>query len=321
MTRLSERISSNWYRPWWHNVALLPLQPLSWALVRYRWRRYGQQRRQSDSEVPVWVVGNLTVGGTGKTPLITWLVERARQLGLRPAVVSRGYGGKAPSYPLQVSAETPVEQCGDEPMLLFQRLNCPVWVDPRRARAVQAAQQHADVIFSDDGLQHYAMRRHREILVIDGQRGFGNGWLLPVGPLREPLWRRREVDIELRNGIDFCVRPMALVNAATGARRSAKALKGQRIHAVAGIGNPQRFLTTLEQLGAQVDSHWFPDHHAFKPADLEFGDPSPIVMTEKDWVKIRPFASRRMWYLQVGTVLTDAARDRLETELLKLAEQ
>lgn len=321
MSRLAQRISSGWYQSWWRNVWLLPLQPLSWAWVTLRWRRQGIDRRQPEGEVPVWVIGNLTVGGTGKTPLIIWLVDRARQLGLRPAIVSRGYGGKAKHYPLLVDDDTPVRACGDEPKLLQQRLNVPVWVDPRRDRAVAKAADEADIIFSDDGLQHYAMTRTFEILVIDAQRQFGNGWLLPVGPLREPLWRRQQVDLELCNGVDFQVRPTALVNAKTGARHSPKVLRGQTLHAVAGIGNPQRFLATLEQQGACVHCHWFDDHHDFGVADLEFGDNLPIVMTEKDWVKIRPFATQKMWYLQVGTAMAHSVKDRLETELLRVSER
>ncbi|ASP39981.1 tetraacyldisaccharide 4'-kinase [Bacterioplanes sanyensis] len=321
MNKLSQRISDNWYRPWWHNAWLLPLQSLSSVVVNHRWRRLGSNRQQAAGEVPVWVVGNLTVGGTGKTPLIIWLVERAQQLGLRPAIVSRGYGGKAPAYPLRVDSETAVEHCGDEPKLLSQRLNVPVWVDPQRARAVAAATPGADIIFSDDGLQHYTMKRSLEILVVDAEREFGNGWLLPIGPLREPLSRRRSVDMELRNGVDFCVRPIALVNALTGARRSPRVLQNQAVHAVAGIGNPQRFQTTLEQLGACVQTHWYPDHHEFVAEELEFGDAAAVVMTEKDWVKIRPFATRKMWYLQVGTAMKNSVRDQLETELLRVAER
>ena len=319
LQRLATRIEYNWYQPAWKNAWLLPLWLLVVPVVWFKRRRFLHQPPAAQ-RVPVVVVGNLTVGGTGKTPLITLLVERARALGLTPAVISRGYGGKAAQYPLFVTAETPVSASGDEPALLFRRLQCPVVVDPQRARAALLAAQQADIIFSDDGLQHYALARDAELVVVDGQRNVGNGWLLPVGPLREPLSRLRTVDQVLVNGADFTVEPMALINAHSGELLPLSALQGQRVDAVAGIGNPQRFYRTLQSLGAEVTEHSFADHYAFTAQDFAFSQPQRmLVMTEKDWVKCQSFAADHWWYLQVGAVATPAVQQQLDQLLQRLA--
>ena len=186
MKKLALRIEQNWYKPFWHNLWLLPLWCLV-ALFVFCKRQLFLMRPKTVSAVPIVVVGNISVGGTGKTPLITYLVTQAREFGLKPAIISRGYGGRSTAYPLLLNDNIAVEESGDEPYLLYHRLQCPVVVDPDRARAAQtAAEQGVDVIFSDDGMQHYAMARDAEILVVDGKRFFGNGWLLPIGPLREP---------------------------------------------------------------------------------------------------------------------------------------
>lgn len=319
LQRLATRIEHNWYQPAWKNAWLLPLWLLVAPLVWFK-RRWFLRQPPAANTVPVVVVGNLTVGGTGKTPLITLLVERARALGLTPAIISRGYGGKAAQYPLLLTAETPVSASGDEPALLFRRLQCPVVVDPQRARAAQVAARQADIIFSDDGLQHYALARDAELVVVDGQRNVGNGWLLPVGPLREPLSRLRTVDQILVNGADFSVEPVALINACTGQSLPLTALQGQGVDAVAGIGNPQRFYRTLQELGAQVTEHSFADHYAFTAQDFAFAQPQRmLVMTEKDWVKCRDFAADYWWYLQVGAMATPAVQQQLDQLLLRLA--
>lgn len=307
------RIERNWYRAWWRNIWLLPLWLLVVVAVRLRRRRF-LRHPPAANPVPVVVVGNITVGGTGKTPLITWLAQRARELGLRPAVISRGYGGQADAYPLEVTADTDVRQCGDEPRLLFQRLQCPVVVDPQRRRAAASLAGRADIIFSDDGLQHYQLQRAAELVVVDGDRGFGNGWLLPVGPLREPVTRLNSVDQVLVNGRDFTVEAVALVNAVSGERRPLSSLQEQAVAAVAGIGNPQRFYQTLQGLGARVEAHAFPDHHDFSLADFDFARDFQglLVMTEKDWVKCRAFARPEWWYLQVSAVPRAEVKTKLD---------
>lgn len=313
---LAQRIEANWYRSAWRNAWLMPLVPVVWLLTTLK-RRAFLRNPPSPGPVPVIVIGNITVGGTGKTPLITWLAERARAHGLRPAVVSRGYGGRAEHYPLLVEAGTPVSECGDEPRLLQSRLQCPVVVDPQRSRAVQALAGQADIIFSDDGLQHYAMARSAEIVVVDGKRRFGNEWLLPVGPLREPVERLSAADLVVANGSDFTVTASALVNAVSGQKAPLESLQGKVVHAVAGIGNPQRFYDTLTVLGASVKAHPFADHHAFSAADFDFPQENDahIVMTEKDWVKCRPFAQPHWWYLQVDAVPDDSTCARLDALL------
>lgn len=313
MKNLVQRIEQNWYQPFWYNIWLLPL----WCLVALvvfikRWLFLAQPKKAN--AVPVIIVGNISVGGTGKTPLITYLVAKARELGLKPAIISRGYGGHSATYPLLVQDNTSVAECGDEPYLLYHRLHCPVIVDPKRAQAaLMAATQNVDIIFSDDGMQHYAMAREAEILVVDGSRRFGNGWLLPVGPLREPIKRQQSVDLVLINGEDFSVAACALINAKTGEEAPLVSLSGAAINAVCGIGNPQRFEQTLIDLNAKVDLHSFADHHAFSATDFsKFDTREMLVMTEKDWVKCKGFAQDNWWFLTVNAKLEDSSAQQIE---------
>lgn len=319
MKKLALRIEQNWYKPFWHNLWLLPLWVLV-ALVVFIKRQLFLARSKSPNTVPIIVVGNISVGGTGKTPLITYLVTKARELGLKPAIISRGYGGSSSSYPLLLDSNTMVEESGDEPFLLYHRLQCVVVVDPQRARAAQlAASQGVDIIFSDDGMQHYAMAREAEVLVVDGQRFFGNGWLLPIGPLREPISRQQTVDIRLINGDDFKVSASALINAKTGQQVPLASLNEKLLDAVCGIGNPQRFVQTLTELGATVSLHSFPDHYAFTAADFQFSNAQKmLVMTEKDWVKCRSFAQDHWWFLRVDAELKDASIRQIEQLLQNL---
>nr|WP_245399708.1 tetraacyldisaccharide 4'-kinase [Atopomonas sediminilitoris] len=266
--------------------------------------------------VPVLVVGNITVGGTGKTPLILWLIEHCRRQGWRVGVVSRGYGAKAPHYPWRVEASGNPAECGDEPLMLVQRCAVPLMIDPLRSRAVQALleQTPLDIILSDDGLQHHALGRDWELVVIDHARGFGNGRCLPAGPLREPLERLHDVDACILNGAlqddasgyAMQLRPSALVNLKTGERQRLSFFPAeQRLHAVAGIGNPERFFTTLEGLNWRPIRHAFADHAPFNAAELP-DDDLPLVMTEKDAVKCRSFARDNWWYLAVDAELSAA---------------
>lgn len=261
--------------------------------------------------VPVVVVGNISVGGTGKTPLVLWLVHFLKQQGLRPGIVSRGYGGSGEA-PRAALADSDAACVGDEPVLLASRSDCPVWVGRDRVaagRALLDAHPECDVIVCDDGLQHYRLRRDVEIVVVDGQRRFGNGYLLPAGPLREGTGRLCGVDAVVVNGgavlemqivqFGMRLRGSALRNLRSGKILDAAALVGKHIHAVAGIGHPQRFFDHLHGLGLVFEAHAFPDHHAFRPGDLEWPDAEVVVMTEKDAVKCMGFVTEHYWALSV----------------------
>ncbi len=292
----------------WHPVALLlfPLSLLMRLLVFTRRLAYRLRLRPVyHPPVPVIVVGNLSVGGTGKTPLVIWLCGHLHSLGYSPGVVIRGYGGKATSWPQQVRADSDPQVAGDEAVVIAEQTGCPVCASPNRADAARALLEHAacDVIVSDDGLQHYALGRDIEIAVIDGERRFGNGMLLPAGPLREGVNRLRQVDFVIVNGHcrenEHCMRldPGQLVNLVSGETVPLEDFSGQRVHLVTGLGNPQRFIEMLNQAGLEPDSHLFPDHHDYCHEDLAFDEELPVIMTAKDAVKIRPFADLRCWYL------------------------
>jgi tetraacyldisaccharide 4'-kinase len=269
--------------------------------------------------IPVVVVGNLTVGGSGKTPLVLWIAELLRGRGWSPAIVSRGYGAK-PGGPRAATVADEAEQVGDEPIVLSRRSGCPVWVGADRlavVRALRGVHAEVDVLVLDDGLQHYRLRRDIEIAVVDS-RGLGNGWLLPAGPLREPARRLRSVDAVVCNqNPDMSGFRMVLegetVHRMTDARerRPLQSFRAERVHAVAGIGNPNRFFLHLARHGVQVVPHPFPDHHAFAPAELDFGDQAPVMMTEKDAVKLRRYARANWWVLPVSARLDPAFGDWL----------
>ncbi|WP_036535670.1 tetraacyldisaccharide 4'-kinase [Oceanobacter kriegii] len=320
LDRVKSSIEQGWYKSAWHNIWLLPLHWLFWVVVLVRQVVYALFPPKAVN-APVIVVGNVSVGGTGKTPLITWLVERAHAQRLTVGIVSRGYGGKSDKYPLWVGQDTPISQCGDEPWLLHNRLGCPVVVDPVRRRAVEALTGKVDIILSDDGLQHYSMPRVAEIVVVDAKRGLGNGWLLPVGPLREPAARLQNVDCVIRNGEDFVLEPQGLKNAKTLSEMEPSALQGQKVHAVAGIGNPGRFFQTLRDMGMEPIEHAFGDHHPFVADDLKFEDEHPIVMTEKDWVKCRDLVEDNAWFVPVDPVFNKATRRKLDKLLTTWGEK
>jgi tetraacyldisaccharide 4'-kinase len=261
--------------------------------------------------IPVIVVGNLTVGGSGKTPLVIWIAELLKSKGWSPAIISRGYGAKVDA-PRAATVASEAAEVGDEPIVLARRSGCPVWIGPDRvqvAQALRAAHPDVNVLVLDDGLQHYRMRRDIEIAVVDA-RGFGNGFMLPAGPLREPRLRLRTVDAVVAHGAspvkDFS---MSLageeVHRMTDARerRPLKAFAGQKVHAAAGIGDPNRFFVHIGRAGVKVIPHPFPDHHPFSAGDLEFGDELPVILTEKDAVKLRSAARPDWWVLPVSARL------------------
>lgn len=314
---LEQHLQRHWYgRPGWLWL-LLPLEGLFRvvAALRRRLFRVGILRSYRAS-VPLIVVGNIAVGGTGKTPVTLALCSALRVAGLRPGIVSRGYGAQPPQTPFLVLPDSDPRHSGDEPLLLARRSGCPVMIGSRRADAVHKllASSDCDVVISDDGLQHYALARDFELVVVDGARGLGNGHCLPVGPLREPPARLAGVDAVLINGDNrvgldgetFTLQPTALINLVTGERLAPESWNGRRLHALAGIGNPERFFSTLRALGIEPVEHPLPDHHAFSAADLHFDDALPIVMTEKDAVKCAAFATDNCWYLAVEAQLPDS---------------
>jgi tetraacyldisaccharide 4'-kinase len=292
------------------------LVPLSWfycAVVRVR--RLGYRRawfRSRRLPIPVILVGNLTVGGTGKTPLVAWLAEFLRRQGYRPGIVSRGYGGTASQWPRLVSADSDPFEVGDEPVLLARRAGCPVAAGPDRVAAGEmlAGAGGCDIIVGDDGLQHYRLRRDLEILVVDASRGLGNGRCLPAGPLREPAARGREVDLTVCNGgpctdgLFMELVPGRLINLRDPrVTRDLDELRRQRVTAVSGIGNPERFFALLRRHGLHLDERPYPDHHPFDPEDAASWPPGPVIMTEKDAIKCAAFARADHWCLPVEAQL------------------
>ncbi|AEG01054.1 tetraacyldisaccharide 4'-kinase [Methylomonas methanica] len=315
--KISRWFEDAWYQEMYMSAWFMPLSMFYVDAIRLRRFLYRTGLKKSVRlPVPVVIVGNLTVGGTGKTPLVIWLVRLLKQQGYKPGVISRGYAGGENAQPLSVTASSDPRQVGDEALLLARRCDCPVAVCAERPAAGRhlLAEQACDVIISDDGLQHYALQRDIEIVVIDGQRRFGNGYCLPVGPLREPPERVNTVDFvvvnepkELLDGeLAMHCRGDQLVNLRTGEIRSLAEFKDIPCHAVAGIGNPQRFFAQLAAAGLDCQAHAFPDHHPFVAGDLQFKDAKPVIMTEKDAVKCAAFAQPDHWYLPVDAELPEA---------------
>ncbi|MGV3344844.1 tetraacyldisaccharide 4'-kinase [Enterobacteriaceae bacterium LUAb1] len=309
-------------------LLLLPLSFLYGFIsscIRFSYQRGWRKRWKAP--VPVVVVGNLTAGGNGKTPVVIWLVEQLQARGLRVGVVSRGYGGKSPHYPLFLTESMTPDIAGDEPVLIYQRTGVPVAVAPKRVDAVQMLLSacELDVIIADDGLQHYALARDIEIVVVDGIRRFGNGWWLPAGPMRERAGRLKTVDAVIVNGgtpapgeIAVSLQPGQFVRLINS--EQASATQFDTVVAMAGIGHPPRFFATLKQLGiAPVCTHAFADHHPYQEAMLRALTPhgEALLMTEKDAVKCRMFAADNWWYLPVDAVFPD---DQAEVLLQKIMQ-
>ncbi|WP_009204897.1 tetraacyldisaccharide 4'-kinase [Sulfuricella denitrificans] len=306
--------------PW--QVVLLPLSILFGLVVALRRGLYRVGLlRAIRLPVPVIVVGNISVGGTGKTPLVLWLTDFLRQHGYHPGVVSRGYGGGTGGMVgVDVGSEPAV--VGDEPLLLAKKSGCPVWIGRDRVAAGIAllrAHPECDVLVSDDGLQHYRLERDMEIVVVDGERKFGNGLLLPAGPLREGVSRLGSVDavvvngggpkaaMHLRNEFEMNLQGGVFYNLLNQElNASAADFSGKELHAVAGIGNPQRFFTHLRGLGLVFEEHAFPDHCVFRSQDLDYENADALLMTEKDAVKCVGFADERYWALAVEASLPPA---------------
>ncbi|CPR20796.1 tetraacyldisaccharide 4'-kinase [Brenneria goodwinii] len=323
-----ERIWSGRSPLYWLLVPLSVLYGFITFLIRQSYRR--GWRKSWRAPVPVIVVGNLTAGGNGKTPVVIWLVEQLQRKGYRVGVVSRGYGGKAQHYPLLVDDDVTTAQAGDEPVLIYQRTGAPVAVAPQRRLAVEAllARYPLDMVITDDGLQHYALARDIELVVVDGIRRFGNGWWLPAGPMRERESRLRSVDAVIVNGGTAQAGEIAMhltsgmaINLLSGEKRPVSRL--QNVVAMAGIGYPQRFFTTLRDAGVSISREVaFADHQSYQPDQLKqltADERQPLLMTEKDAVKCRTFASRNWWYLPVDAVLAEPQAARLIGRLAALS--
>lgn len=334
---LDRALQRVWYRraPW---PLFALLAPLSWVfafLSSVRRTAYGAGLlRAVRVERPVVVVGNITVGGTGKTPLVIWMTEYLQSRGYQVGIVTRGYGGRGRAWPQDVTSQSASEEVGDEALLLALRTGAIVVADPDRvAAARRAVERGAQIILSDDGLQHYRLARDREIVVLDGRRGLGNGWRLPAGPLRESAARLGSVDLVVVTqrssaGTDDLAHPMPLicgivarhelghaVNLATGEQRSIDSFVGRRVHAIAAIGHPEAFFDMLRARGLDVDARALPDHAAPSVEALRFPDAAPVLMTEKDAVKCRAIADERHWAVRLNVRFEDDDERRLRALL------
>ncbi|MGF1700759.1 tetraacyldisaccharide 4'-kinase [Photobacterium makurazakiensis] len=316
---------------WVLKPVLWPLSKLFGVISRRRRKQYQTGHKVAyRASVPVIVVGNITAGGNGKTPVVVWLVEELKAAGLRPGVVSRGYGGKAPHYPYRIDEHSTTTEAGDEPILISRRTGVPVAVSPIRSEAVALLEPDVDVIITDDGLQHYALARDIEIVVIDGQRRFGNQQLIPLGPLRESCARLDEVDFLICNGskpegdeIPMHLAPAPIVNLKTGDRADLLTLEGDVV-AMAGIGHPPRFFSTLNQLGVKpAFCQPYADHQAFSAQELQqlAAKGQHLIMTEKDAVKCHTFAQPNWWYLPVDAVMPAEQAESLINRIIKVKEE
>lgn len=313
-----------WYEGASYYQMLLPLSGLYWLIITLRRCLYsigvlGRHR----AAVPVIIVGNITAGGTGKTPVTIWLAGELQKRGFDVGIVSRGYGGSKSSTSMRVDPASDPDVVGDEPVLLAKRIGCTVVVDSNRARAAQMlVDDGVNVIIADDGLQHYRLERTYEICVIDGARGLGNRFLLPAGPLRETIDRLSEVDQVLINGrkgdnvaeltaveqnaIEFELVAREVTRLNGSLTRPIEGFSGTTVHAVAAIGNPARFFDMLRAHGIQVIEHAFQDHARLSVSDLRFGDDFEVLMTEKDAVKLEATSSDKLWTVPVDLEIDPA---------------
>lgn len=317
VTRFAETV---WYED---SRWVWALRPLSWlyrtgVFLRRIWRRW--LNRPPALPVPVAVIGNLSVGGTGKTPLVVWLALRLQSLGVSVGIVCRGYRGDSPTWPREVDAATSPDEVGEEAVLISAQTGCPVFAGPDRVAAVQAlcGRHTVSIILSDDGLQHLGLSREIEILVVDGKRRHGNGLCLPAGPLREPLGRARLADWILVHGGDpeegehrFDLQVKHLRSLLDGSTTPLSSFAGQTVHAVCGIGNPHRFLESLASAGIDAIPHIYEDHHTFRAGQLDFADGHAVVMTPKDAVKCERFARERWYSLEVDVALEPAVAEEI----------
>lgn len=308
-----KRLDHYWYSDNFISRVLIPFSWLFRLLVKARQLafRYGIFEIVR-LPVPVLVVGNITVGGNGKTPMVLWLADFLKNAGYQPGIISRGYGGQAKTWPQQVNSSSDTSLVGDEAVLMAQRSGCPMAVDPDRVAAAQLLldTNEIDIIISDDGMQHYRLARDVELSLLDGERRLGNKRSLPAGPLRERPQRLETVDFIISNGkarageVEMSLEGSTTVNLGDKhQQRSLDSFSGHQVHAIAGIGNPVRFFNQLREAGLEVIEHPFSDHYRFRQEDLQFNDELPVLMTEKDAVKCHGFAEPYHWYLPVTAEL------------------
>lgn len=318
---IAKFVNEVWYKDHFIATWIMPFSFIFTDVAKFRRWLYKKGYKPVEKlPVPVIIVGNITLGGTGKTPLVIYLVEQLKAAGFNPGVISRGYGGQSETWPVRVTAESDVLLIGDEPLLIAQQVDCPVAVGPVRADSARLLLEEGaiDVIISDDGLQHYALHRDIEIIVIDGVRRFGNNFCLPSGPLREPQERTQEVDFVVCNGGEPEENEVLMqldgadaVNLQTQERKPLAEFSAMNCHAIAGIGNPQRFFDLLNKHGLKCQAHAFPDHYAFTAKEISFKSAQAILMTEKDAVKCRAFASAQHWYVPVQATLDNSFIEKL----------
>lgn len=311
-----------WYQRHILSYLLLPFTGIYYIIISIRkcLYKYGI-KKITKPKVPIIIVGNITVGGTGKTPFVIWLAEYLQQQGMRPGIVSRGYGGGNITYPHLVSIDDSAMHVGDEPLLLARRTKCPVVIDPNRVNAAQhlLQQTNCNIIISDDGLQHYALGRDLEIVITDSQRRLGNGFLLPAGPLRESKKRLKTVDMIIANGAEMQLIAAKSCNLAQpNLTQNLLEFSGKKVHAVAAIGNPDRFFEMLQTHGLKITAHPFPDHHMFTTSDLDFADNMPVIMTEKDAVKCQNIAKENWWYVPVDATISEPTIQKLKKLINKV---
>ncbi len=322
----ARKFTETWYQKHYLRFLLAPGSGLFRCIVAVRRQLYKiGMLKTTKFAVPVIVVGNITVGGSGKTPLVIWLAAMLKTHGMQPGIVSRGYGGSAQRYPQWVDLASDPSKVGDEPLLIAKRTGCPTVVDPNRVRAVTALLQktNCNIVISDDGLQHYALARDIEIAVIDGERRLGNQYCLPAGPLREPVSRLQNVDFVVVSGTNkfaneysMLLQPSIPINLANPSRKWSRAVASDStVHAVAGIGNPQRFFRSLQQFNLAPIEHVFADHYPFAQTDFNFSNECVIIMTEKDAMKCQTFADERFWYLPINAELEDIFKKNILTTL------
>lgn len=317
---------TSWYQPHPIRWLLWPLSALYCSVIWCRKLAYHfGLLKQYKIAVPVIIVGNISVGGTGKTPCVIWLAQQLKQAGYRPGIVSRGYGSQAKSYPQNVTPTSDPLIVGDEPLIISRHTRCPMAISPSRVEAAEYLLDHHDctIIIADDGLQHTALKRDIEIVIVDNERLFGNGLCLPAGPLREPLSRLKTVDFIVYNGdnapreFNMTLSQGVAINLVDHTiTKALHQFNKQTIHAVAGIGNPERFFSQLSRAGLTIHKHAFSDHHHFQQQDLEFDEDTSILMTEKDAVKCQAFATENMWYIPIEATISG----KLEQHILKLLE-
>lgn len=310
------------------SYALLPFSFIYRGLVGVR-KFYYRLFPGKKFSVPIIVVGNITVGGAGKTPLVIYLAELLGNEGYKPGIVSRGYGGKSKNYPLLVTPASRIEEVGDEALLIASRTQYPVVVAPDRVAAVNKLhlEKKCDVVISDDGLQHYALLRDIEIVVVDAEFGFGNKFCLPAGSLRETVNKLKNVDFVIKNyNVDWTgdeysmiLDPFVVYNLKNPTiTKKITDFKNRTVHAFAGIGNPRRFFQTLRQYNINVIEYPLPDHYIFQPTDFLFADDASIIMTEKDAVKCKTIAGENFWYLKIAAKLSDKFNMQILNKLSKL---